>query len=396
MTISLSQRVQRVKPSPTLSLNARVTQLKAEGQDIINLTVGEPDFDTPAHIKEGGIKAILDGYTKYTAVDGLPLLKQAILKKFQRENSLQYEPKQILVSSGCKQAIYNLLQTLINDGDEVIIPSPYWVSYPDMVYLAGGVPVFVSTTIDQQFKMTPAQLEKAITLNTKLLILNSPSNPSGMVYSKAELAALGEVLLRHPNIVIASDDIYEHLQWTGNPFSNIINACPALYGRTVILNGVSKTYAMTGWRIGYCAGPIELITAMGTIQSQSTSNANAMAQIASEVALNGPQEFIAEMKRTYHERANFIAAQFKDIPGAKCILPQGTFYVFPDLSAFLNKIPHITDDIQLAEYLLVQAKVAVVPGSPFGNPGCIRLSTTLNLNLLGEAMSRIKKLLEPV
>ena len=272
MSIRLSNRVQSIKPSQTLAITARAKALREQGQDIIGLGAGEPDFDTPEHIKEAAIQAIKDGFTKYTAVDGTPGLKQAIIDKFKRDNALHYEMNQVLVSVGGKQSSFNLIQALINPGDEVIIPAPYWVSYPDMVLLADGVPVIVAAGIEQNFKITPAQLEAAITDRTRLIFINSPSNPTGVVYSRAELMALGEVLKKHPDILIATDDMYEHILWTEDPFVNIVNACPELYERSVVLNGVSKAYSMTGWRIGYCGGPAELIAAMKKTQSQSTSN----------------------------------------------------------------------------------------------------------------------------
>ncbi|MBI5448348.1 MAG: pyridoxal phosphate-dependent aminotransferase [Gammaproteobacteria bacterium] len=390
MTPSLSTRVQRIKPSPTLSLTVRVNQLKAQGHDIINLGVGEPDFDTPNYIKTAGIKAIESGATKYTAVDGISSLKEAVIHKFKRENKLTYEPKQILISSGSKQALYNLAQALLDEGDEVIIPAPYWVSYPDIIFLAGGVPVFIPTTLEQHFKITPEQLEKAITPKTKLLILNSPNNPTGMIYTHKELEGLAQVLLKHPHIFIASDDMYEHIQWSGSPFSNIVNACPALYERSMVFNGVSKTYAMTGWRIGYCAGPQYLIHAMSNVQAQSTSNANSMAQLAAVTALNGPQDFVAEMQRTYHKRHTRVFQALQAIPGVKCLPSMGSFYIFPDFSDFLGKIPGIDHDLELADYLLMEAKVALIPGSAFGAPGCLRLSFVVEMNILDEAMTRIR------
>lgn len=394
MKTLLSHRAQSVKPSPTLSLSARVNKLKEEGHNIINLTVGEPDFDTPPHIKTAGIKATEEGITKYTAVDGIMPLKKAIIHKFKKDNHLTYEPNQIVVSSGSKQAIYNLAQALLNDGDEVIIPAPYWVSYPDIVLLASGVPVCVPTTLEQHFKITPEQLEKAITPKTKLLILNSPNNPSGMIYTHKELEALAAVLLRHPQIIIASDDMYEHIQWTGSAFSNIVNACPELYERTVVLNGVSKTYAMTGWRIGYAAGPQYIINAMTTIQGQSTSSANSMAQVAAAAALNESQDCVDQMRKAYQERHTFVVHALNEIAGVKCLPAMGSFYIFPDLSAFISKLPGVTDDMSLAEYLLNEAKVAVVPGSAFGTPGCIRISFATSMENLKEAVKRIHHALQ--
>ncbi|MEK7840184.1 MAG: pyridoxal phosphate-dependent aminotransferase, partial [Pseudomonadota bacterium] len=285
--IRLARRVGRIKPSPTLAVDARAKELKAQGQDVIGLGAGEPDFDTPDHIKEAAIAAIRDGFTKYTAVDGTPSLKKAIVAKFQRENALRYSADQVLVSVGGKQSFYNLVMALLDEGDEVVIPAPYWVSYPDMVLLADGTPVIVTAGMDQGFKMQPEQLARAITAKTRLVVINSPSNPTGAAYTRAELVALGEVLRRHPQVLIATDDMYEHILWSGEPFCNIVNACPDLYARTIVLNGVSKAYAMTGWRIGYCAGPAPLIAAMKKIQSQSTSNPTSIAQVAAEAALNG-------------------------------------------------------------------------------------------------------------
>jgi aspartate aminotransferase len=287
--ITLSQRVQRVKPSPTLAVTARAAELRAAGKDIIGLGAGEPDFDTPEHIKRAAIRAIQGGATRYTAVDGTPELKTAIINKFQRDNGLAYQPEQILVSCGGKQSFYNLAQALLNTGDEVIIPAPYWVSYPDMVRLADGEPVIIKAGLEQRFKISPEQLDAAVTSRTRLFVLNSPSNPTGVAYSRAELEALAEVLLRHPHVLIATDDMYEHILWADEPFTNIVNACEALYPRTVVLNGVSKAYAMTGWRIGYAGGPAPLIQAMKKIQSQSTSNPASVSQAAATEALNGDQ-----------------------------------------------------------------------------------------------------------
>jgi len=389
----LSNRVQRIKPSPTLGLSVRVNQLKAQGRDIINLGLGEPDFDTPQPIKEAGIKAINEGYTKYTAVEGLLNLRKAVVEKFKRENHLAYTVDQVLISLGSKQGIYNLAQAILNDGDEAIIPAPYWVSYLDIVLLAGGVPVTLSTDIKNHFKITPQQLSDAITPKTKLLILNSPNNPSGMMYSKQELMALGEVLKKHPSIVIASDDMYEHIQWTGENFCNILNACPALSSRALVFNGVSKTYAMTGWRIGYCAGPKEIITAMTNIQSQSTSSANAMAQMAAESALQGSQDCVEAMRRAYQKRHDFLVKALNEIPGVNCLASSGSFYIFPDFSEFMTRHQDIKDDLALAEYFLMKANVAVIPGSAFGVPNCMRISFVVEIDKLSEAVDRIKQLI---
>ena len=318
MTVSLSKRVQKVKPSPTLAMTARAAKLKAEGKDIIALSAGEPDFDTPKHIAEAGIEAIRKGLTRYTAVDGTPELKDAITAKFKRDNGLTYERNQILVSSGAKQTCFNLCAALLDPGDECLIPAPYWVSYPDMALLADATPVIVNGGADRGYKITAAQLEAAITPRTKLFILNSPSNPTGAAYTGAELQALGAVLDKHPQIVIGADEMYEHIYWAPEPFVSFAQANPQLYSRTVTINGVSKAYAMTGWRIGYCGGPKELVTAMGTVQGQSTSNASSISQRAATVALNGDQSCVAEMNKAFKERHDFVVPALNAIPGIKC------------------------------------------------------------------------------
>jgi aspartate aminotransferase len=394
----LSRRVQSIKPSPTLAVTARAAALKASGKDIIGLGAGEPDFDTPAHIKQAAIDAINKGFTKYTAVDGTPGLKAAIIAKFQRDNGLTYTPKQILVSCGGKQSFYNLAQAVLDTGDEVIIPAPYWVSYPDMVLLADAKPVIVYAGIEQGFKITPAQLEAAITPNTKLFVINSPSNPTGAVYTNAELAALGEVLRKHPRVLIATDDMYEHIRLNDAPFINILNACPDLYDRTLVLNGVSKAYSMTGWRIGYAAGPETIIQAMTNIQSQSTSNPTSISQVAAEMALNGDQGCMAPMLAAFKQRHRMVVDGLNAIPGLKCIDAGGAFYAFPDAREAASsmkakgKISEATD-LALSEYLLNEAGVAVVPGSAFGADGYIRLSfATSNANL-ENALARMAKAL---
>jgi len=331
-TIRLASRVGRIKPSPTLAVDARAKALKAEGKDVIGLGAGEPDFDTPEHVKDAAIRAIRDGFTKYTAVDGTASLKQAIIAKFRRDNHLDYTPDQILVSVGGKQSFYNLAMALIDSGDEVIIPAPYWVSYPDMVLLADGKPVIVSAGIDQGFKLRAEQLERAITARTRLLVINSPSNPTGVAYTRAELLALGEVLRRHPHVLVATDDMYEHILWASEPFANILNACPDLKDRTIVLNGVSKAYAMTGWRIGYCGGPKSLIAAMKNIQSQSTSNPTSISQVAAEAALNGDQSCMAPMIKAFRERHDYVVARLNRIRGVHCLPAQGAFYAFPDFN----------------------------------------------------------------
>jgi aspartate aminotransferase len=396
--VSLSARVQAIKPSPTLAVTARAAKLKAEGKDIIGLGAGEPDFDTPQHIKDAAIAAINKGFTKYTAVGGTPALKSAVIAKFKRDNGLDYTAKQILVSCGGKQSFFNLALAVINPGDEVIIPAPYWVSYPDIVIIAEGKPVIVQAGIEQGFRMTPAQLEAAITPRTKMVVINSPSNPSGAVYSLEDLKALGEVLRKHPNILIATDDMYEHIALTDAKFVNILNACPDMYPRTMVLNGVSKAYAMTGWRIGYAAGPEHIITAMENVQSQSTSNPTSISQVAAEVALNGDQGCIAPMLKAFRERHEFVVDGLNRIPGLKCIKAGGAFYAFPDARgaiAALHKKGVIKEatDIALSEYLLVEGGVAVVPGSAFGSEGYIRLSFATSMDNLKAAIERIAKAL---
>ncbi len=394
--MELSKRVQAIKPSPTLAVTARAAKLKAEGKDIIGLGAGEPDFDTPQHIKEAAIAAINRGFTKYTAVGGTPSLKQAIVAKFKRDNGLDYTVKQILVSCGGKQSFFNLALALINPGDEVIIPAPYWVSYPDIVLIAEGKPVILQAGIEQDFKMNAAQLAAAITTKTKIVVINSPSNPSGAVYSLEELQALGEVLRKHPQVLIATDDMYEHIALHDEKFVNILNACPDLYSRTMVLNGVSKSYAMTGWRIGYAAGPEHIITAMENVQSQSTSNPTSISQVAAEAALNGDQGCIAPMLKAFRERHLFVVDALNKIPGVKCIASGGAFYVFPDVRLVIaalhqkNIIKEATD-VSLSEYLLEQAGVAIVPGSAFGSEGYIRLSFATSMENLRDAISRISK-----
>ncbi|MHB8914176.1 MAG: pyridoxal phosphate-dependent aminotransferase [Thiobacillus sp.] len=392
--MNLSSRVQAIKPSPTLAVTARAAALKAEGRDIIGLGAGEPDFDTPQHIKDAAIDAINRGFTKYTAVDGTPSLKAAIIAKFKRDNHLDYTPKQILVSCGGKQSFFNLVQAVINPGDEVIIPAPYWVSYPDIVILADGKPVIIDAGIEQGFKITPAQLQAAITSRTKLVVINSPSNPSGAVYSGDELASLGEILRKHPHVLIATDDMYEHIRFSDAPFVNLLNVCPDLYERTLVLNGVSKAYAMTGWRIGYAAGPEAIIRAMCNVQSQSTSNPTSISQVAAEAALNGDQTCITPMLDAFKQRHRFLVDGLNQIPGFKCVDSGGAFYAFPDVrEAITNLLSRgIIDaptDIAFSEYLLNQADVAVVPGSAFGAEGYIRLSFATSQTNLEKALSRI-------
>jgi aspartate aminotransferase len=390
--IKLSQRVQAIKPSPTLAVTKRANELKRAGHDIIGLGVGEPDFDTPQYIKDAAIEALNKGYTKYTAVDGIPELKQAIVDKFKHDNNLDYTPAQVLVSVGGKHSFYNLAQALLDPGDEVIIPAPYWVSYPDMAILAGGVPVILEAGLEQGLKITPAQLDQAITPRTKLFVINSPSNPTGVHYSDAELKALGEVLLKHPHVLVATDDMYEHIIWEGK-FSNILNHTPALYERTIVLNGVSKAYSMTGWRIGYAAGPLKLIQAMTNIQSQSTSNPTSIAQYAALAGMKGDQSFIGEMVKAFKTRHDYVLGELRKIDGVKCLPAQGTFYTFPDFSAIIAR-KGLNNDIELGEFLIEKAGVAAVPGSAFGAEGYIRFSFATSMANLEKAMQRLQDTLK--
>lgn len=393
MNIILSEKVDAVKPSPTLAVSNRAAELKANGKDIIDLGLGEPDFDTPEHIKEAAIKAIKDGFTKYTAVDGIPSLKKAIVIKFAKENNLQYQTNQILVSNGAKHSLYNVFQAILNKGDEVIIPAPYWVSYPDMAILADALPVILKTTIEGNFKISPEQLEAAITPKTKLLILNSPSNPTGVAYSSSELAALAEVLIKYPQVLIITDDIYEHILWRDESFSNIVNVCEELYERTIVVNGVSKAYAMTGWRIGYAAATPQIINAMKKIQSQSTSNPCSIAQVAAQAALEGDTRELIKMVSAFKERHDFVVNSLNNLSGFECLPADGTFYAFPNAQKAMTQLG-LKNDIELADYLLNDAQIAVVPGSAFGAPGYLRFSYATNLDTLHKAMERLEQALK--
>ena len=395
MPVSLSKRVQKVKPSPTLAMTARAAKLKAEGKDIIGLAAGEPDFDTPAHISDAGVDAIRKGVTRYTAVDGTAELKDAIIAKFKRDNSLTYERSQILVSSGAKQTCFNACAALLDPGDECIIPAPYWVSYPDMALLADGVPVSVYAGPSQGYKITAAQLAAAITPRSKLFIINSPNNPTGAAYTKAELQALGQVLAGHPQIVIASDEMYEHIYWAPEPFVSFAQANPQLYDRTITINGVSKSYAMTGWRIGYCGGPKEIVAAMATVQGQSTSNASSISQRASTVALNSDQSCVKEMNKAFKARHDFVVARLNAIPGFSCLPGAGTFYAFANIEGAMHTLG-LKDDSEFAEYLLANALVAAVPGSGFGAPNHLRLSFATSMDILKDALDRIELAVSPV
>jgi len=390
--MQLSERVKAIKPSPTLTITALASRLKQEGQDIIALAAGEPDFDTPQHIKAAAIAAIDQGYTKYTPVEGIPALRKAVAEKFRRENGLSYEPSQVLVSVGGKQSFYNLVQAIINPGDEVVIPAPYWVSYLDIVLLAGGVPKVVPADLNKQFKITAEDLEKALSAKTRLLVLNSPSNPTGAVYSKRELEALGTVLRNWPDIIIASDDIYEHiLLQDDEPFCNILNVCPDLYDRTIVLNGVSKAYAMTGWRIGYAAGPKMLIDAMASIQSQSTSNPTSISQYAALAALEGDQTCITPMVQAFRKRHAYLFEALNSIPGFRCLPSQGAFYSFPAVGEAMAQ-KGIANDVDFCSYLLKEAQVALVPGSAFGMDGYVRFSFATSLEVLQKAIERLRRL----
>jgi len=392
--VELSARVQRVKPSPTLAITARAAQLKAAGKNIIGFGAGEPDFDTPDHIKAAAIEAINAGFTKYTAVNGTIELRKAVVAKFARDNQLEYTPDQILVSVGGKQSFYNMAQALLDKGDEVIIPAPYWVSYPDMVLLADATPVIIESGLEQGFKITPAQLEAAITPKTKLMVINSPSNPSGAAYSHAELATLGEVLRKYPQVIVASDDIYEHIGWSNEPFKNILTVNPDLYERTIVLNGVSKAYSMTGWRIGYAGGPLPLINAMKKIQSQSTSNPTSISQVAAQAALEGDQSFIDGMNMQFKERHDFVIEALNQIEGVECLPSDGAFYAFPKMGAAYAKLKGINNDVEFGEFLINEAGVALVPGSAFGAPGYMRLSFATSMENLKDGLSRIQNALK--
>ncbi|MGH8403198.1 MAG: pyridoxal phosphate-dependent aminotransferase, partial [Gammaproteobacteria bacterium] len=358
------------------------------GRDIISLGAGEPDFDTPEHIKEAAIRAIRAGQTKYTAVDGTPSLKRAVIEKFRRDNGLEYQLDQTLVSCGGKQSFFNLCQALLNPGDEAIIPAPYWVSYPEIVQITGAMPVIVSADPEQHYKLTPAQLEQAITSRTRLVVINSPSNPTGMAYSRAELIAFAEVLRAHPGVLIATDDMYEHFQWQGGPFCNILMAAPDLYDRTMVLNGASKAYAMTGWRIGFAGGPAHIIKAMTNVQSQSTSNPASISQAATEAALNGDQDCVRVMCHAYEERHTFVYASLRSMPDVRVLPADGTFYSFPDFSRIIARLK-LRDDNALCERLLADAGIALVAGSAFGAPGHVRLSFATSLQNLEVAMARL-------
>jgi aspartate aminotransferase len=392
VSLPVSRRVQRVKPSPTLAVTARAARLRAQGKDVIALGAGEPDFDTPEHIAQAAIDAIRGGFTRYTSVEGIDELKDAVIAKFERDNGLSYERSQILVSNGAKQCLYNLCMAVLDTGDEAVIPAPYWVSYPDMVLLADGLPVMPFAGMAQGYKITPRQLAAAITPKTRLVLLNSPCNPTGAAYTRMELRALGEVLIEHPRIVIGTDDMYEKIYWGPEPFCSLLSVVPELYPRTVTINGVSKAYAMTGWRIGYCGGPKELIAAMATIQGQSTTNASSISQKAAVAALNGDQSCVAKMNAAFKERRDIVVRALNALPGVSCLPGAGTFYAFADVSRAMASLG-CRDDAEFAEMLLNEAGVAVVPGSGFGAPGHMRLSFACGLPTLEKALDRMARVL---
>ena len=387
----ISHRVDQIKPSATIMVSMKAMQLKAQGKDIVSLGFGEPDFDTPEHIAEAAIIAIREGKTRYTQVDGTPELKQAIIEKFRRDNELSFGPEQILVSNGAKQSLFNLLVALLNRGNEVIVPAPYWVSYPDMVKLADAEPAILVGTAQHDYKITARELQNTLNENTRLIILNSPSNPTGKVYTEQEYRELGEVLIEHPKVFIACDDIYEHIYWGKNSYRTFLNACPELTGRTIVINGVSKAYAMTGWRIGYLAGPEDLVAAMRKVQGQSTSCAGSVSQAAAVAALNGPQDCVEQMRNEFKRRYEYIHAALNDIPGVECPDCDGAFYAFPTFQGFLDSRNDIRDDVELASWMLDEAGVSTVPGSAFGAPGHLRLSYAASMDYLEEAISRIRK-----
>ncbi len=391
MSDFLSDRVQNVKPSATLAVTAKATELKSQGIKIVPMGSGEPDFDTPLNIQQAGIQAINDGLTRYTPVDGTTDLKNAIIEKFRRDNNLNYSLTEVMVSSGGKQVFYNLCQSVINPGDEVIIPSPFWVSYPDMVLLADGVPVIVETGIEENFKISPEQLENAITDRTKLFVINSPSNPTGAVYSKDELVALAKVLERHPHVMVITDDIYEHIRWNNDPYYNILMVNSSLKDRTIVLNGVSKAYAMTGWRIGYAAGPEAIIKSMKKVQGQSTSNPCSIAQAAAFEALNGDQSFIQMMVDEFKMRHDYLVENLNKIDGVDCPTSDGAFYSFPKVEKLIQRLG-LKNDIEFSTLCLEKLNIALVPGSAFGADGYVRFSFATSMENIQTAVQKLSEL----
>ena len=389
----LSNRIQKVKPSATITISAKAMELRANGVDVISLSAGEPDFDTPEHIKKAAIEAINKGQTKYTQVDGTPELKDAIINKFSRDNNLHYQRENIIASTGAKQTLYNLFQSVLEADDEVVIISPYWVSYPDMVILADANPVIMETHQEDNFEIDMDSFSAALTDKTKLLILNSPSNPTGLTYTKAQYESMGKILSDYPNVLIATDDMYEHIYWGNEPFTSFAEVCPNLFDRTITINGVSKAYAMTGWRIGYCGGPKSIVNAMKKVQGQSTSNPSSISQVAAIAALNGPHDAVNMMVGEYKKRHDYLCDALNKINGFNVFPGTGAFYLFPEVSSVIES-KGFADDIEFSSFLIDQANVAVIPGSAFGAEGCIRISYATSMGLLKESISRIKSSLE--
>jgi len=388
----ISERAGRVKPSATLAMNAKAKEMKAKGVDVISFSVGEPDFDTPEHIKEAAIRALKDGKTKYTPAEGIPELKEAIIEKFEKDNNIKYTMDEVIVSCGAKHSLYNIAQAILSPGDEVIIPAPYWVSYPAQVLLNDAIPVVVETKEEDNFMITPGQLEEAITDKTRALILNYPSNPTGLTYTEEVLRGIAEIAIKH-DIYIISDEVYEKLLYDDNKHISIASLSEEIKARTIVVNGVSKSHSMTGWRIGYAAGPRDVISAMKRIQSHSTSNPTSIAQWAAVEALKGPQDFLQVMLEEFDRRRKFLVEELNSIEGISCLMPQGAFYAFPNVSAVIGK-KHITNSMDLAMYLLEEAMAALVPGSAFGSEGYIRMSYATSMENLQKGLERIKKALE--
>jgi len=389
----LSNRIQKVKPSATITISAKAMELRANGIDVISLSAGEPDFDTPEHIKIAAIEAINKGQTKYTQVDGTPELKDAIINKFSRDNNLHYQRENIIASTGAKQTLYNLFQSVLEADDEVVIISPYWVSYPDMVILADANPVIMKTHQEDNFEIDMDSFRAALTDKTKLLILNSPSNPTGLTYTRAQYESMGKILSDYPNVLIATDDMYEHIYWGNEPFTSFAEVCPNLFDRTITINGVSKAYAMTGWRIGYCGAPKSIVKAMKKIQGQSTSNPSSISQVAAIAALNGPHDAVNMMVSEYKKRHDYLCDALNKINGFNTSPGTGAFYLFPDVSSVIES-KGFADDIEFSSFLIDQANVAVIPGSAFGAEGCIRISYATSMELLKESIARIKSSIE--
>ena len=389
----LSNRIQKVKPSATITISAKAMELRANGIDVISLSAGEPDFDTPEHIKKAAIEAINKGQTKYTQVDGTPELKDAIINKFSKDNNLHYQRENIIVSTGAKQTLFNLFQSVLGSDDEVVIISPYWVSYPDMVILADANPVIMKTHQEDNFDIDMDSFRAALTDKTKLLILNSPSNPTGITYTKAQYESMGKILSDYPNVLIATDDMYEHIYWGNEPFTSFAEVCPNLFDRTITINGVSKAYAMTGWRIGYCGGPKSIVKAMKKVQGQSTSNPSSISQVAAIAALNGPHDAVNMMVGEYKKRHDYLCDALNKINGFNVSPGTGAFYLFPEVSSVIES-KGFADDIEFSSFLIDQANVAVIPGSAFGAEGCIRISYATSMELLKESIARIKSSIE--